>query len=360
MKTPMSPITGISEEPLGTGRLFAPPPEAQGAPDTGQLFAEEVDEAIARQGGERSVESRQAALRARRAIRRESFEGDTESRVAQSHEPEELSSSDGPGIAPTQTVLASPPDGRGKQAPASAPGNDAGAVSSYKEGASGSTHMTPAPEATPHAPQVEMAQLARMAVQAGTKAAGMQPVRGTGEARVEATTQAFLDAARGSSSKGSGRTAATSTPAMSDPELIERASEIMRQIRLSIAPGATQVTLDLEPTELGRLWIRMSLRGGKVGAHVRVEKPETLDVLAPKLDELRQLFAERGIEADTIELELGFGGESSDSEPGSSAGRSPRYISRNENPTREFAEGNAASVAPRHVPPDADGIDTYA
>jgi len=199
-----------------------------------------------------------------------------------------------------------------------------------------------------------------MASGAGTKAAGMQAVRATGEARVEATTQAFLDAARGSGSKGSGRAAATGTPPMSDPELIERASEIMRQIRLSIAPGATQVTLDLEPTELGRLWIRMSLRGGKLGAHVRAEKPETLEALGPRLDELRQLFAEQGIEADTIELELGFRGGSPDGDPGSLPSHSPPYVSRNENPPREPDEGVVGSAAPSHRPQDADGIDTYA
>jgi len=355
----MSPITGISEEPLGTGRLFATSP-----PDSGELFATEVDQAIARQGGERSIESRQDAVRVRRETRRSSFEGQRASEAPSEGDSDEVTDMIDEATSPiTEPLATTTPEELGLRQP-----------HQHKEGM-GMTRAASSPTPTasepslpgvsesplePGAAAMDAAQLVRMATSFEVaKHSNMQPVTAVSEARPESPTQAFLNAARGSTAKGSSGTGpAGPGQALSDPELVDRATEIMRQIRMNMAPGASQITLDLEPAELGRLWIRLSYRGGKLGAHVRAERQETLDALEPKLAELRELFGERGIEADTIELELGFREETSDSPFEPFEGRP--FPERKPTNLLHDQQHDEPSPPPRSVSLNEDGIDTYA
>jgi flagellar hook-length control protein FliK len=234
---------------------------------------------------------------------------------------------------------------------------DAGEAGRYERSDSKGSTTTPATAEmqTPRLPRTDTAQLVRMATQQAGARTQLQPVMAMTDARPESGTQAFLDAARGATAKRSARTAGAEKP-LSDPEFVDRAHEIMRQIRLNMAPGATNITLDLEPAELGRLWIRMSMRGGRLAATVRAERQETLEALEPKLAELRALFEERGIAVDTIELELGFQKKTSDSPSESFEGhlREP-----NTPPLRvQTAEPPEPIRASEQL--NADGIDTYA
>ncbi|NOT30643.1 MAG: flagellar hook-length control protein FliK, partial [Planctomycetes bacterium] len=133
--------------------------------------------------------------------------------------------------------------------------------------------------------------------------------------------------------------------------VLERASEILRQIRLHATPDVQRLTLELEPAELGRLSIQLALRAGKLTAIVRAESAATLEALEQRENELRSVLAERGITADSMRFELGFGQHSRGYARARAAAETPR---------------ERASVAPPHtlvttLPPAAPlRLDTYA
>jgi flagellar hook-length control protein FliK len=100
-------------------------------------------------------------------------------------------------------------------------------------------------------------------------------------------------------------------PAGPDAAVLERAAEILRQIQLHATPHVRRLTLELEPAELGRLSVQLALRTGRVAAIVRGENPETLALLEQHEAGLRDVLAQRGIAADAVRFELGFGGQRS-------------------------------------------------
>jgi hypothetical protein len=93
--------------------------------------------------------------------------------------------------------------------------------------------------------------------------------------------------------------------------MLERAAEILRQIQLHATPHVRRLTLDLEPAELGRLSVQLALRAGKVTAIVRGEQPEALALLEQQEPGLLDVLARRGVAADSVRFELGFGGHRS-------------------------------------------------
>lgn len=97
----------------------------------------------------------------------------------------------------------------------------------------------------------------------------------------------------------------------------DRAAEILKQIRLRLAPDLRQATIHLSPPELGRISIQLSLDERRLTAAVRSEKRETHEALGRHLPELRAALALHGIETEHFELSLGFQHE----HPGQADGR---------------------------------------
>lgn len=96
------------------------------------------------------------------------------------------------------------------------------------------------------------------------------------------------------------------TAAPASPEALERAQDILRQVRVHVLPGLGEATIELVPAELGRISIRLSVEGGELEASVRAERPETLEALGRHVPELRAALAEQGIRAERLDLSLGF------------------------------------------------------
>ncbi|TAJ12357.1 MAG: flagellar hook-length control protein FliK, partial [Planctomycetota bacterium] len=84
-----------------------------------------------------------------------------------------------------------------------------------------------------------------------------------------------------------------------------RAEEVLRQFRNLLHPTLRNATLNLEPRELGKLSIRISMHEGQLAANVRAERPETLELLKKHLPELRAALAAAGIQTQSLDLELG-------------------------------------------------------
>lgn len=145
---------------------------------------------------------------------------------------------------------------------------------------------------------------------------------------------------------------AAATPRASEAAMLERATEILRQIRLHSTPDVKRLTLELEPAELGRLSIQLALRAGKLTAIVRAESAATLEALEQRENELQNVLAERGITADSMRFELGFGQHSRGHTRARAAAETPR-------------ERASVAPAPPHtfattLPPAAARLDTYA
>jgi flagellar hook-length control protein FliK len=137
----------------------------------------------------------------------------------------------------------------------------------------------------------------------------------------------------------------------------QRAADVLRQVRMQIAPDMRHATLQLEPAELGRISIRIAMRGGEVHAEVRAEKRSTLDALERHAPELRAALERAGLATGQLALQLGL--DDSRSQQGSqheSGGAG--------NARTSFESGTAAPRAlQRALSRSLDnehGVDTYA
>jgi flagellar hook-length control protein FliK len=150
------------------------------------------------------------------------------------------------------------------------------------------------------------------------------------------------------------RTSATSE-APRAPVDNDRAAQILRHIRLHLAPELRQATIQLEPRELGRITIRVALRGDALHAQMHVEKSETLEALERQVPELRAALERSGLGGGQLNLQLGLSERGSEQRPQRSARRLARH------------DDLAAPVAPRALVQslserlrDEHGVDTYA
>jgi len=134
----------------------------------------------------------------------------------------------------------------------------------------------------------------------------------------------------------------------------EQAANVLRQFRLHLTPGMRQATIQLQPAALGRISIRITLRNGEARTEIRAESAETLEALERHVPELRAALQNQGLETGDLELNLGFGQESSDtSRP--SKDRTGAQDIHNDGP-----EATLASDAITRKLLSETGVDTYA
>ena len=348
MLPPLQPPPAHPERPLGRppGRpAVLPGLRAADAFRGGELFREEAERALERQGGAQAVAERaELARAARRADRRAGFERpDTPPR----REPS-AGEPGAPDRVPAAPSAAGPaPRAAAPFAEGAAPATSPGATSAPPpEGAASATAAGPGgalPSEAPPLPSGAGASAAAAATLPAGPAAAAQP----------GPAVAGAPGVEGPAAAGRARAAHSPAPApAASPEEAERAQEILRQIRLHLAPGRRALTVELEPRELGRLSIEIALRNGRLFALVRAESPETLALLGARLPELLAALAEQGLEPESFELAQGF------AEP---RGHRQSSLARRHAPA--IAEQSAATTPERTVALHASptpGIDTYA
>ena len=305
METPASRAAATGGKPLGTeGLSVFPAPMRTSEGSAGEAFAAEVERAVQRaNGGERQRERLDELESTRREARRAGFGRERESE-GEAHAMEAVFRRE---HAPVQAELASVAVRPGE---GSAPATEDGAPAAS---------CSPCVETRPGVP-VDPAQ--RPPVILPSQAAALASValpRAAPElappASVPAPSSEIQPFEPASLARAGGRTVRPAgshpTPQGPDPAVLERAAEILRQIQLHATPHVRRLTLDLEPAELGRLSVQLALRAGRVAAIVRGENPETLALLEQREAELLQVLAERGIAAESVRFELGFGGQRS-------------------------------------------------
>lgn len=345
METPSSLVVGTGGRPLGTERSPANSPHA-----SGELFAREVEEARARSRGTGTRERRLDELEGeRRETRRSGFEHERpsadEARPAEAtfrpeHAPVVPQPAAGTPAATGTTTFAGVEPAPESSTPTAGPvATEAGASPAAPPT---STHPTLATQLVPSSPA--LADPRGLASEApalpGASTTTSEPVE-------------LAQILRAASAKGA-KSVALPAAAGPDAAVLERAAEILRQIELHASADVKRLTLELEPAELGRLSIQLALRARRVTAIVRAENAGTLEALREREGELRDVLARRGIEADAVRFELGFGGSRSRGHAQAAAAA--------EETQRRGAPASADPLTTHATPPRARAsrLDTYA
>jgi flagellar hook-length control protein FliK len=196
-----------------------------------------------------------------------------------------MTTADVPLDAPTEVhVAASRPNGAAPPVDAAAP------VNVVAQGELGTfTALAPIAE-------VEGAPLAKStAVSASPEGVGAVAVSGM-ESK-DASTQ---------------RTQTSAPRTVADPESLQRAEQMLDQLRVKLSPKVRQASLTLRPSELGRLMVNIEVKGGKLTASMIAEKPESLAALQQHIPELKAMLEHRGLEVQHIDLSLAQDGSSFD------------------------------------------------
>ncbi|WP_419191957.1 flagellar hook-length control protein FliK [Engelhardtia mirabilis] len=110
------------------------------------------------------------------------------------------------------------------------------------------------------------------------------------------------------------RTAAAERPGQAAD--IERAARVLEQLKAALRPGLREAVVQLDPGELGRVTVRLSLDGNTVSARMEAESPETLELIQRHLPELRAALADAGFDTAEVALTLA---DPSDRRPDSGA-----------------------------------------
>jgi hypothetical protein len=135
----------------------------------------------------------------------------------------------------------------------------------------------------------------------------------------------------------------------------EQGAEVMRQVRMHLAPGLREATLHLQPAWLGRVTIKIAVRAGRARAELRAERVEALEALERHLPELRAALADRGFEDAELDLRLGLEARAGGPASEVRAGRPVAFAL-----TAPQAGGARGELASPHGPRLARAVDTYA
>ena len=103
--------------------------------------------------------------------------------------------------------------------------------------------------------------------------------------------------------------------------------QIVRSARLLSRNNTNQVTMRLDPPELGEVTVRLSSTGQVISGEIEVENQQVRDIVTRNMGSLREAFAREGIQIDQIEVSV-------DSRGGTDT---PRDFSR---PSSEDRENN--------------------
>lgn len=87
---------------------------------------------------------------------------------------------------------------------------------------------------------------------------------------------------------------------------LDRAADILRQVRVHLVPRTSEAHIQLEPRELGRVTIHLTVDEGHMRASVRAEKHAALDAIQAHLPELRATLRDSGIVTQEFQFSLGL------------------------------------------------------
>ena len=367
--TPLGDQPGSAIQRGLLGLLAKPGDKSTGGAES---FSREVERAVARQGGKQALEERRLQQSSsRRSKRHSSFGGSTDAaaeaaprrRGQETEVPEELVPIERQ-VQPSENRRAAQPrvqDGGRAPAPTGSPATSASERAPQAPAQGPATAASPSEsghewgaQAAPGVTQVLSGAAGAPAAVAGSSS--VQPAAG---ARPLDASQAFVDAAKGKGLGTAAPKAAAPTGSTPDPKMLEHAEKVLRQIRVHLRPGMKSMTLNLNPLDLGRLSIDLSVQKSGLTAVVRAESAETLELLKHQAPELRAVLAQRGIETEQMEFKLAFdvgGSQQDETFKQSSDGRKSKGTS----PQNESLSTTSSPSSSIPKSRDDGGIDTLA
>ncbi|MCC7047959.1 MAG: flagellar hook-length control protein FliK [Alphaproteobacteria bacterium] len=157
-------------------------------------------------------------------------------------------------------------------------------------------------------PAAAQAQAAASAARSAPFAAAIEQVAADG-ADAAPTPVLPANALAGAEPAAGAKRAAALPPAPPLPRLAAM-EQIAINVRKAVAAGLDEVTIQLRPDELGRIDVRMEVgKDGQVSAHIRADKPETLDLLQRDARGLERVLQEAGLRTDNNSLSFGLRGD---------------------------------------------------
>ncbi len=133
-----------------------------------------------------------------------------------------------------------------------------------------------------------------------------------------------------------------------------RVEAILAQVRNAIRPGVQQLTIQLDPAELGRLDLAFRMKDGALQVEVRASRADVVSALQHDLRSFGAALEESGFDAVAIDIALADDPRSRD--PRDFAGRAPSFASEETD-----SESAPLSAAPRARPRSSAGrVDLFA
>jgi flagellar hook-length control protein FliK len=149
------------------------------------------------------------------------------------------------------------------------------------------------------------------------------------------------------------RPGATALPPVIEPSTGQVSLErILDQVKIRLAPQRPEVTIVIDPPELGRLHLRLSMHKGALSATVTADDPRVTRAFEADLGRLVRTLDEAGIRVGSVEIRT----ELSQSHDQGRGGRNDTHQASQEDQHRDARSLNKAvrtAVAP---PPSVAGM----
>jgi flagellar hook-length control protein FliK len=163
-------------------------------------------------------------------------------------------------------------------------------------------------------------------------ATGMLPEQTAATARAESATR-------------------TETPAVAPRTVVEQVTERVVFLRRD---GRGEITLRLDPPDLGAVRIEAVMEGGRLRLEIRAEAEPARQALEASLPRLRESLAQQGIVADQVSVHLGL-----DSAPRDFTGGQPAPATRPLSPPPAAPPARPAAPLATVAAIGADGVDVW-
>ena len=94
-------------------------------------------------------------------------------------------------------------------------------------------------------------------------------------------------------------------PYTSQVDAFDLIDQIAKNVRVTISSAETSMEMQLNPENLGKLYLNISEREGVIRAQITVQNAAVKEALEVQLVELRQSLNQQGIKVDAIEVTVG-------------------------------------------------------
>ncbi|EOG5904632.1 flagellar hook-length control protein FliK [Vibrio vulnificus] len=146
-------------------------------------------------------------------------------------------------------------------------------------------------------PEVAKSQVQSM--QAALAAAGLASVKGSSKQTSTETQGAQPTASLYSAQTVTGQTRADNVAAQQPPMPLTRElanEQVAEKVQMMMSKNLKQLDIRLDPPELGRMQIRMTMNNDIANVHFTVTNPQARDIIEQTLPRLREMLAQQGMQ----------------------------------------------------------------